>query len=57
MVLKFIILELQLTNLSPAEIYQASLEQIQQHGTPLRWAITNVDADSSIAKIEAVITS
>ncbi|MDX1977844.1 MAG: hypothetical protein SFT94_09225 [Pseudanabaenaceae cyanobacterium bins.68] len=56
MVIKFIALELANLdpNLNPMGIHRACLAQIQFHGTPLRWAITQVDGGT--AKIEAIVT-
>jgi hypothetical protein len=30
--------------------------QLTQHGDPLRWAITSIDAASQTAQVEAVVT-
>lgn len=41
---------------SVSELQQAIAVQLRQHGEPLRWAITEIDAARQIAYIEAVVT-
>lgn len=55
MVTEFIAVEVALQP-SVAELELAIAQTLQQHGEPLRWAITSVDGDRQIAHIEAVIT-
>lgn len=51
----FITAEIELES-TPAQLHKAIEEKLQQHGEPLRWAVTSVDASQQTAVIEAVVT-
>ena len=55
MIIQLIELEISLLP-SVTEMEAAIATLLQQHGEPLRWAITRVDAVRQIAQIEAVVT-
>ncbi|MBD2103428.1 hypothetical protein [Leptolyngbya sp. FACHB-261] len=40
----------------PAEMYRAIEAELQQQGTPLRWAVTDVDVPRQKAVVEAIVT-
>ena len=52
---KFVTLELGLLS-SATELQRAIAHALQQHGDPLRWAITSVDRDRQTIQVEAVVT-
>ena len=52
---KFVSLELGLSP-SVTELQRAIAHALQQHGEPLRWAITAVDRDRQTIQVEAVVT-
>lgn len=56
MIIQLIELEISLLP-SVAEMETAIATLLQQHGEPLRWAITQVDTVRQTAKIEAVVTT
>lgn len=41
---------------SPSELHQAIETTLQQHGEPLRWAVTSVDVEQQKAVVEAIVT-
>jgi hypothetical protein len=41
---------------SPAELHQAVEAELTKRGEPLRWAITQVDAETQTAQVEAIVT-
>lgn len=51
----FITAEIQLES-TPAQLHKAIEEKLQQHGEPLRWAVTSVDVEQQKATVEAVVT-
>lgn len=51
----FITAEIELES-TPAQLHQAIEEKLQQHGEPLRWAVTSVDVEQQKATVEAVVT-
>jgi len=55
MLIQFIELEIGLLP-AMAELEAAIATRLQQHGEPLRWAITQIDPVRQIAHIEAVVT-
>jgi hypothetical protein len=50
----FITAEIDLTE-QPLTVEQITKE-LEQHGDPLRWAVTGVDKQKQTAQIEAVVT-
>ena len=54
MIIESIEIEMDITA-SLAELDRAIELKLQQWGEPLRWAITTVDRDTNIAKIEAIV--
>jgi hypothetical protein len=52
----FLTLELDLYP-SPGELQCAILAELRRYGEPLRWAITQVDANRGKVQIEAVVTT
>ena len=55
MIIQFIELEIGLLP-AVADLETAIATRLQQHGEPLRWAITQIDPVRQIAHIEAVVT-
>lgn len=55
MTLHFIEAEIDLTE-SPADLPRAVEAELAKRGEPLRWAITEANADTQTAKVEAVVT-
>lgn len=55
MIIQFIELEIGLLP-AMAELEAAIATRLQQHGAPLRWAITQIDPVQQIVHIEAVVT-
>ena len=41
---------------SPVELNKEIEAELQKRGEPLRWAITEVDAETQTATVEAVVT-
>ncbi|MDJ0737313.1 MAG: hypothetical protein QNJ47_25160 [Nostocaceae cyanobacterium] len=41
---------------NPSELQKAIEAELKKQGEPLRWAITSVDQEQEIAKVEAVVT-
>ncbi|MGI0485246.1 hypothetical protein ACN4EK_07395 [Pantanalinema rosaneae CENA516] len=41
---------------SPVEMQQAIEAELQKRGEPLRWAVTDVDAERQKALVEAIVT-
>ena len=40
----------------PSDVLRSHIEtQLTQHGSPLRWAITNIDKSARTAHVEAVV--
>lgn len=52
----FLTLELDL-QMSPGELQRSILVELRRYGEPLRWAITQVDANRGKVQIEAVVTT
>lgn len=42
---------------TPLQLKQAIEAELAQHGEPLRWAVTRVDAVTQKAAVEAVVTA
>lgn len=42
---------------SPIAMQQAIEAELQKRGEPLRWAVTEVDADKQTAVVEAIVTT
>lgn len=42
---------------SPLALQEAIVAELQQRGEPLRWAVTEIDADRQTAQVEAVVTT
>ncbi|MDX2231743.1 MAG: hypothetical protein NW220_19075 [Leptolyngbyaceae cyanobacterium bins.349] len=42
---------------SPTEMQQAIAAELQKHGEPLRWAVTDVDVERQVAVVEAIVTT
>lgn len=55
MTLHFIEAEIDLTE-SPADLPRAVEAELAKRGKLLRWAVTEADAETQIAKVEAVVT-
>lgn len=51
----FISAEIDLQN-SPVELNREIQKELEKHGEPLRWAITDVDTDRQTASVEAIVT-
>jgi hypothetical protein len=51
----FIEAEIDLTE-SPKELHQNIESELQKRGEPLRWAVTEADADEQKVRVEAVVT-
>ncbi|GET40968.1 hypothetical protein [Microseira wollei] len=51
----FITAEIDLTE-SPAKLTQEIEAELKKRGEPLRWAVTNVDAEQQKATVEAIVT-
>lgn len=51
----FIEAEIDLTA-DPADLPQAIERELRQRGEPLRWAVTEADADRRTARVEAIVT-
>lgn len=51
----FITLEIDLQE-TPAQLHSQIEAELQKHGEPLRWAVTNVDVERQKATVEAVVT-
>jgi GTP-binding protein EngB required for normal cell division len=41
---------------TPTELQEQIQNQLQEHGQPLRWAVTKIDQEKQKATIEAVVT-
>lgn len=41
---------------TPAQLLSCIEAELEKHGKPLRWAITNVDIERHKATVEAVVT-
>ena len=41
---------------SPRQLHEAIEAELQKHGEPLRWAITQVDRQQKKVEIEAIVT-
>lgn len=41
---------------TPLKLQKAIKTELEKQGQPLRWAITEVNPDQNIAKIEAIVT-
>lgn len=41
---------------SPQELNQAIEAELQKRGEPLRWSVTEVNAETKTAQVEAVVT-
>lgn len=41
---------------SPVELNREIQKELEKHGEPLRWAITDVDTDRQTASVEAIVT-
>jgi hypothetical protein len=54
MMLDFVTLEVQL-KATPIALQQAILSQLQTHGEPLRWAVTQVDPVRQRVTVEAIV--
>ncbi|NJO79755.1 MAG: hypothetical protein HC827_15420 [Cyanobacteria bacterium RM1_2_2] len=52
----FLTLELDLLPF-PGELQRLILAELRRYGEPLRWAVTQVDADRGKVQIEAVVTT
>ncbi len=52
----FISLEIDLLS-SPVEMRSAIEAELRDHGEPLRWAITSVNAKEQTVQIEAIVTT
>jgi hypothetical protein len=55
MITAFITTQIDLSN-SPSQLHQAIATALHKYGTPLRWAITAIDADQGKVYLEAVVT-
>ncbi len=42
---------------SPLEMHQAIEAELQKRGEPLRWAVTEVNAETETAFVEAIVTT
>jgi hypothetical protein len=51
----FITAEIDLQD-SPQQLHRAIEAELQQRGEPLRWAVTQVNAETQKAEVEAVVT-
>ncbi|MBW4580603.1 MAG: hypothetical protein KME42_13650 [Tildeniella nuda ZEHNDER 1965/U140] len=51
----FIMAEIALCT-SPAAMHQVIEAELQKHGEPLRWAVTDVDVTQQKAIVEAIVT-
>jgi hypothetical protein len=51
-----IAVEVDLRN-STIALQQAILAELQKHGEPLRWAVTDVNAETRKAGVEAIVTT
>jgi len=52
----FITAEIDLSD-NPQALPQQVEAELEKRGEPLRWAITEVDGDAKLAKVEAVVTT
>ena len=52
----FISIEVDLKS-SPIEMQSAISSALRKRGEPLRWAITNVNANQQKAQVEAIVTT
>ncbi len=52
----FISIEVDLQS-SPLEMQSAIEAELREHGEPLRWAVTSVNASQQKAQIEAIVTT
>ncbi|PSB02185.1 hypothetical protein [Merismopedia glauca] len=41
---------------SPIELQKEIIKELEKHGEPLRWAVTNVDIEQQTASVEAIVT-
>lgn len=41
---------------SPVQLQQAITTELQKRGEPLRWAVTDVDAEQQKVQVEAIVT-
>jgi hypothetical protein len=41
---------------NPIKLQQTIEAELTKQGTPLRWAITEVDSEKQTAKVEAIVT-
>ncbi|MEM8676797.1 MAG: hypothetical protein AAGF83_23535 [Cyanobacteria bacterium P01_G01_bin.67] len=41
---------------TPLKLSQAIESQLAQEGTPLRWAVTEIDQEQETATVEAIVT-
>ncbi|MEM7761170.1 MAG: hypothetical protein AAF298_24025 [Cyanobacteria bacterium P01_A01_bin.40] len=41
---------------TPLKLNQAIESQLAQEGTPLRWAVTEIDQEKETATVEAIVT-
>lgn len=55
MITQFVTTEIKLEG-SSAEMRQAIEAELQKHGDPLRWAVTDVKVTEQIAIVEAIVT-
>jgi hypothetical protein len=51
----FISAEIDLTE-SPAELPKAIEKELEKRGEPLRWAVSEVDKERAVVRVEAVVT-
>ncbi|MEM8777724.1 MAG: hypothetical protein AAGF26_02395 [Cyanobacteria bacterium P01_G01_bin.49] len=42
---------------TPLKLQQAVETELEKHGNPLRWAITEVNSQKKTAQVEAIITT
>ena len=52
---KFITVEIELEE-TPDRLHSQIEVELQQHGEPLRWAITSIDIERHKAIVEAIVT-
>ena len=55
MITQFVTAEIDL-QMSPADMREAIEAELQKHGDPLRWAVTDVKVTEQIVIVEAIVT-